>query len=492
MPTPSDPNDPTAQIISLMNNPAMAEAARKLEERAKAAAEADEYSALCDNWMAPRFAVMGTEFWDGVDRQMLSEEEVNRHPEVVRRFGYKRDKADVAPTTMLLRSPARVQIKGLITLAGDASPVVQFEGQLFGNHWQGAGIAPAPNQGAGICYEFEQHIHWMVPNSFEADWLLDFLAWRYQFPGAYSPLMVVLAGNGRVGKDLTLGLYWRIVGKHNMRVTPLAMLSTVYNDYAAKPFCYVPEFTLGGPHGAAIYDNLKALTGAPATLVQINDKYRPLHMALVQPTFIMTTNADNALSHVHDYDARLAVIGCLASANAGASGPGSAAYFAGLAQLFEDPAYVARVARWLLDRDVSRFQPHVRPMTSMRAQLMAGALSPLAAQAYELVVSGALAGRHLFSSLELALLLPDRGNGYTAAAIGAGLRRAGCVRLGQFGAGAGRCSIYTGASVIGSGSAVLSGLSEADRDRYVAATSIIGEVPKLLKEEQDRLASIIL
>ena len=405
----------------------------------------DKFQTLAHDELVPRFALYDElEFFDRRDKRVLSARGLDAHPDVVRLFGYSGDGSPIVPSTLLRRDPAAVQIMGTIHRAGSTDEFVTIPDDnglpvLMANLWRPSPILPAA-AGSPSPREFLDHVAWLVPDADERAALCDHLAWWHQFPAAYAPRVLLLHGEGGSGKNLLLALFARVVGEHNVRDIALSQFTSDYNAFLRAPYLKNTEFTLGGKEGQALYEAVKDWTSEADKLTLINGKFAKQVWLRTQPRLMLASNAENAMSHVPDSDRRFLVIGCTSKVQ-------SASYYDALVARFADPAFVARVSRWLLDRDVTGYHATSTPGMPTRGKLMVAALTPLALLAHDLVTDGALAGRRLFTSLELAGHLPREPSVYEWGAIRAGLARAGCVLVARRQGLPGRPRVYTGAGL---------------------------------------------
>ena len=410
----------------------------------------EKYEALCEVNLVPRFAVYnGDQFWDRRQRRLLTADQLDSDADVVREFGYRGNSSPTAPHTLLVRSENAVHVHGVQAKAGSTDEFVDGPGPNGApikmiNTWRPSELHPAP---AGIDEPVEWLVHqeWMIEDAAELAWWLDWQAFKVQHPGLYSPLAPFLLGDPGNGKDMSVGLFAAVVGSHNVAKIGMWRLGSPYDEFLASQYVYVEEMTFGGKAGAELYDRFKGWTGAPrGAWMDINPKMQGMRQALVQPTFMFTSNSDTALMHVTTDDRRLCCVGCSGRRNSAADGVGSSAWFDGLAQLYADKHYQARVLGWLLARDVSGFHPQRELLGPTRRQYLVSALYDGSAEAYDLAADGLFKDRRVFTYREAAMNLSQR---WHVRAVTAGLERAGCVKLRRGMAAGSRDTIYAGANL---------------------------------------------
>lgn len=426
------------------------------------------YEHLCETALVPLFAIFcGDQFWDRVRKVVITAAQLETDPRVKAGFGYKRSLSEISPTTLLHRDPNAIHIYGTILRAGSGDEFVEVPNEsgvpvLMANTYRPG--PPASAAGASVPQEFLDHMHWMVPNRLEAEWLLDWMAFKYQRPSQYSPLAPFLTGEPGNGKDTILGLFARVVGEHNVAHPAMSTFNGQFEDWLDRPVIMCSEFTFAGEHGREMYDKFKALTGEPDRPYYLNVKSKAFRFTRIQPAFIFTSNADDALKHIPGDDRRLIVVGC--SAHPTIRGRGSPRYFERLVRLFSSTDYVARVARFLADRDISHFKPGQPLYGPSRTAALASALSPAARDAFELVTEGPLQNRTLISFAEVqGRLFAGRMDEYHNRAIIAGLKQAGCRHLRQLRRGGKSLTIYSGAVARTGSRKRPFGMSVSDADR---------------------------
>jgi hypothetical protein len=410
-------------------------------DRLHAQSRRDKFEELARDELVPRFCLLGdAEFWDRQTKRALTAGGLDRVPEVVARFGHAGNKSPITPHVLLTRQPGVKHIWGTCSQAGVTDEFVTVKDDnglpvLMANLWTPSEFDPAP-VGSADPVEFIEHVRWLTK---DADLLFDRLAWWHQNPAAYSPVALLLHGEGGNGKNLVLFLFGQVVGAHNVKEISLASFTSPYNAFLRAAYLKNTEFTLAGDAGQERYEAIKDWTSEANKLIHLNGKYERQTWVRVQPRLMFASNAEGALTHLPEHDRRFLAIGCGMQTK-----PPS--YYENLWALFADPDYVARTSRWLLERNVSAHNAHQAHRSEAREKLMVQALSPMALDAYDLVTSGALAGHRLFTSSEFAAQLPREPTVYEWRAIRAGLDRAGCRELGRWQFLPKRPRVYSGSS----------------------------------------------
>lgn len=403
------------------------------------------YEDICRVQLVPRYGVIeGKAIWDSKHKLLLTPDQFDATKHVTLFFGYKGNLSEVAPKVLLFREPTHIDVAELAVRADrpDDGFIKLDDGRWQANTYRGSTRKPAA-KGSPAPTEWLDQIRWMIRDPLEAEWLVQFLALKLQQPGLYLPQIPVLWGRQGIGKDLTLAPFWKIVGEHNVRPVNNWMLQSQWTDYLGAQYLSVGEFTLDTPGGRAVYEHLKEITGQPLYKATLNPKTLPQTQMLIQPTVIATTNDDDFMSQADPDERRICVLGCTAlrRSTGTAADPGSPAYFDKLVKLFYDDAYMARIHRYLLDVDTSRFnrkEPLHGP--SRTEALFSSLLSHAARAAYDLVTSGLLAKRSLVTMQEVEGMVTGRNTSYRA--LVRGIEQAGFTKLGRFQSLPGRPTVY--------------------------------------------------
>lgn len=400
-------------------------AAKKLEDRAQ-----DE--------LADRFVVIepGTAVWDRREKEIVALADFNSYAPVIKIAGYKGDKLRTAPDTLLLRSTAR-RAWGTITLPGELQELVISEGKSMVNLWRPTELVPEP----GTPWLFYEHLEWAIPHRGERDELLWKLASLTQTPGQYSPVITLLWGKPGMGKDLLVNHLLRGVwGAHNLADIEATEIVSGYQGFLTSQFINVSEFSMALPKGDVAYALIKNWTGGGRMVRSINPrKYAPQFRTVIQPTFFLSANDDQALTGMPLNDRRIMPVGFTTASKQPPT------WWARLAAAYDDPSFQAQVLNELLHAvtvpaGYNTQQPYRSGPTF--AELLVGGLSENGRRAYE-VATGKLAGRHIITAQEITGEIGDIGN----RAVTAGMVRAGCVRLGEMVWNGRRLVFYTGASI---------------------------------------------
>jgi hypothetical protein len=272
---------------------------------------------------------------------------------------------------------------------------------------------------------------------------LDFCAFVLQRPGEKINHAVVLLGERQgTGKDTVLRPVFEAVGDKNWSLCNPEAFSGQFNSYLLAQVVYVPEIM--NFHRKEIGNKLKDLMTVPQYAVTINEKHtKPYIIPKIQNWF-MSTNYEDALS-LEDSDRRFWVFKILLE------NPLPESYYKALHNWL-DAGGVEKAAGWLMDRDISAFNPMAAaPMTDAKKAMIELSQPKgtrwIAEQLTE--EGGEFHGRELVTAAELVGACRDNFNGThdvrESHAIAA-LRRAGYRKLphGRVRAGRGFVRLWAG------------------------------------------------
>lgn len=269
-----------------------------------------------------------------------------------------------------------------------------------------------------------KHLRFMYPK--EADTICDWLAALLQQPEIKPNWHLVLCSTWQgLGKDLTLRPVIRALGEHNVRITTPDQILGSYTDWAkGRKLIVVEEMQTYGRR--ELENRLKPYLASPPEMVPISEKYVALFEVPNIMAMVFLTNHDNAIP-MSKQDRRYFVAWSECR-------PKSAAYYAKMVE-WQEGGGAALVARWLLSRDISKFDARgIAPMSEGKATMQAQTLSPLETWIEE----GMLYGDGAFSCdlVDLADLytrIPRAADWKSATPerLGSLLRRAGATKLGR-------------------------------------------------------------
>jgi hypothetical protein len=229
----------------------------------------------------------------------------------------------------------------------------------------------------------------------EREHFLDWCAFVLQQPGEKIGHAMVLIGGQGVGKDTALKPIFEAVGIHNVASIDTATLQGQFNFFLKCQLIYVQEAMTYGRRD--LYNTAKPYISAQATRLAVNEKnIRQYSVPNIQ-NWLITSNYENALSLEYD-DRRFWVYRVLIDE------PPSSGYFAGLHSWFKAGG-TEKVFGWLMQRDLSKFDPMAKPpMTAAkRVMLEASHPRPVRLLLEQLTDGGPLAHRTVLTAVDLRL-----------------------------------------------------------------------------------------
>lgn len=260
---------------------------------------------------------------------------------------------------------------------------------------------------------------------------MDYWAFVLQRIGVKINHALVLLGEQGVGKDTLLKPLFQFFGNSVSRVTP-EELGSQFTQYLQGHIMNVPEM-----HSFSkweIYNKLKAYIADPPSHLTINAKnQRPYQIPNVG-IWVMTTNYDDAL-RMDEGDRRFWVHRCLVSEKQ------SPEFYAKVHGLIDQGHGAAKIAGWLMQRDISRFNPHAPPpMTEAKRSMLDLSQPPGVRWVRDQFAEGsALAGRSIVAASDVRAAAHDgwgapadlKDSHITAALRAEGFQRADRVRVGK-------------------------------------------------------------
>lgn len=196
------------------------------------------------------------------------------------------------------------------------------------------------------------------------NFVLDWMAYPLQHPGAKMASALVFHGPQGTGKNLFWEAYARIFGEYAI-VIGQAQVESQFNSWASRKLFVICD-EIATPNDQAHQKNaLKSLVTGGS--IQINEKQQPLRTEKNSANFVFTSNDNKPLALERD-DRRYLVIYCPPKLTDG--------LYERVWQSLEAGAVEAFYA-FLLKRDLSHFKPHTAPpMTAAKADLVELGLRP--------------------------------------------------------------------------------------------------------------------
>jgi Family of unknown function (DUF5906) len=182
---------------------------------------------------------------------------------------------------------------------------------------------------------------------------LDFCAFLLQRPGVkINHAMVLLSETQGIGKDTVLDPIFKVIGDRNVQNVSPERLRGQWTDYLQAQVIYVPEIMNFSKREMAT--KLKDFITTPPNFVSVNTKNVKQYDIPKVQNWIMSTNNDDALS-IELTDRRYWICQMLLET------PMPKAHYKALWHWLEKEDGRAKVAGWLLKRDLSAFDPMATP-----------------------------------------------------------------------------------------------------------------------------------
>lgn len=210
------------------------------------------------------------------------------------------------------------------------------------------------------------HVKTLFPNEVEHNHFFDYAAQMLQQPGTKANHGIVISGAQGIGKDTMLLPLRHGVGLWNVSEIGPDQLEESFNPYVQSIMLVVNEVRpYNESHRASsFYNRIKPMLAAPPEMLPMNDKHtKTVYVRNVSRCF-MTTN-DYLTMYVPEEDRRMFIMH-----SAAAAGWAAHEYFKGMFDYFRQGGTNA-VISWLLERDISKFNPEATPpVTEGKRQVM--------------------------------------------------------------------------------------------------------------------------
>jgi hypothetical protein len=258
-------------------------------------------------------------------------------------------------------------------------------------------------------------LHYLYPNKVEQDHILNWMAFILKYPAVKINHALFLAGTSRVGKDLLLNPLRYGLGEANICEPPANELKESYTDYLHHSklviFQEVQNFD-----GLNLENKLKPLLADPPSMLRVRLFGRGFYETpnIVQAIFM--SNYRDAL-HISEGDGRYFAVWTDAM-------PLDAEYYSNLALWFENGGN-GLVVRWLLDRDISNFNPkQPAALTQFKSTLLQVSKSPLRHHIEDMICACDFPFNvDCVRSVDVSKVLRDK---YSSKSIGSVLSEIGC------------------------------------------------------------------
>jgi hypothetical protein len=301
---------------------------------------------------------------------------------------------------VLLRNSGLVRdVAGITYMPGKpelVTAVIDGKPGLWFNRWRPSPLVPAVKVTDDDVELWLDHIQWLFPNNDERRYLLNWMAFVMQHPGVkirWAPLVI---GPQGIGKDLMLKPLAIALGTHNVAEIMPADLMERFNDYLMNQLVIVQEMTKIDKN--EVYERVKALiSGTSNGTVRVERKYQDAFQIPNTAAFLFFTNHEDAINLAPD-DRRYLVLRVAPAA----SDKRESSYYQAIDRFYREGG-VEKIARWLLQRDITGFDVNGSPLwTEAKTEMVRHALNPASrwvVEAFE--PGGAFEGRTVVSVKEI-------------------------------------------------------------------------------------------
>ncbi len=269
-------------------------------------------------------------------------------------------------------------LEGVTYAAGDLSTVAR-DGFVYGNKWVDA--RPKISSHKADIKRWQEHCEFLLPDDSERNHCYDVMAYKLQHPTVKINHAVLHVGRGGLGKDTMWSpFFWAVggpnIGNGNMRYIGNEELATGWGYKLESEILVLNELKEGNANERrALANKLKPLIAAPPMTLTVNRK--GLHpYELVNRMFVMAFSNEDIPIVIESEDRRWF---CIKSYGEPMENPKE--FWNWLwAEGFNS------VARWLYQRDVSKFNPGmIAPWTDFKASLVETGMSYAESHLVELI-----------------------------------------------------------------------------------------------------------
>ena len=334
------------------------------------------------------------QFYDTVDRKFIKKQGIAMHPAVTKfiRAGGSGPKA--AHNVLANRADLRLA-NGVTYAPGKSAAIVDAEdenGQIVPcvNTWEPSKYSAV----AGEPLTWLRVVHHVLHEKDYREWFLNWLAYIVQNPATCVPTIPLIVSGQGVGKDTMLLPVQRFLGKKNCGVVNSAQIMGQFNEFLCRRLLVLQETKFDG--GGQAYNRIKDWTGDQTGWVEINAKFMNPYSIKFAGVFIAFSNDEGAIKGIDPDDRRfgpfitdadkLETIGFNHSDH----------------KNLADRNEIGRVRHFLENRDLSNFSPFYLPAdtSGSKARTVYASLKPSEQITHDVVSSGALADRQIFSLAE--------------------------------------------------------------------------------------------
>ena len=308
---------------------------------------------------------------------------------------------DVNVAKLWLKDDRKLQVEGLLYSPGQPTIHMDPTGHAYLNTWRGMGVVADPSNVDG----WLQLLSANLGDLDLQEWVLNWLAYPLQHPGAKLNTLLLIFGPSGTGKDLFLSPLHAIYGNNAVKVSNDELKSTFTSLYAARQFIHADELKRTPSASDSVNQKIKGLvTNATMT---VNRKGDPEYKIRNVANLAITSNYYDCIKLDED-DRRAAIIRWSPITDL-LDMRGIQSYWRPLAAWLTSTKGAAAIYAYLLDRDLTGFDPAAwAPTTIWKEQVIDAARNPLERFAAQLKVEPELHlppltdGRVLFTAKELA------------------------------------------------------------------------------------------
>lgn len=307
----------------------------------------------------------------------------------------------VSVPKLWLKDPRRTQVDVLAYAPGKERLILDQSPTAL-NTWQGMGVNPS----AGNVDQWLTLLVNNAPSEEIAEWVLDWLAYPLQHPGAKLNTLLLIFGPSGTGKDMFLSPMHSIYGSNAVKISNDELKSQFTSLYAAKQFVHADEMKRVANAADAVNQKIKGMV--TNMTMTVNRKGDPEYKIKNVLNLAITSNYYDCIKLDED-DRRAAVIRWQPKRH-DCDMRGIQTYWGPLAKWLESEEGAAAIYDFLLNRDLSKFDPAAwAPGTEAKSEVIDAARTPLERYVYQLRTEPDTAlpplteGRTLFTAKELAL-----------------------------------------------------------------------------------------
>ncbi|WP_417267101.1 bifunctional DNA primase/polymerase [Celeribacter baekdonensis] len=233
------------------------------------------------------------------------------------------------------------------------------------NVWKEPKVSKPPEDWSDRATKFEDHVNWILPNGNDANDFLDWIAHIVQNPGVlpHTAWLMITSKRG-VGRNWIASVLARVLAGHVALGVDLGdVLSNSFNERLSEKLLLVVDETREGSGSDRYRKANKLQKVITEEHREINPKFGLKSVQYNCCRFLMFSNFMDALP-IDDKDRRIRV----------AYNPETVqepAYYGDLYETRRDPLFIASVARLLLERDLTAFNPGLpAPMTEAKRSIV--------------------------------------------------------------------------------------------------------------------------